>query len=80
MYQAISANIRHLFLQITGKLVEGIEEDVPSTEPTLTKKQALRLAIEEEGDDPAAVSFDENEDIELVIYKVTSKFPSVRDE
>ena len=53
---------------IIGNLIEGIAEDVPSVEANVDVEQALKTAIDNEGDDAADVAFNTDDDAQLVIY------------
>ena len=54
---------------IEGKLIEGIAEDVPSINPLFSLEDALRKAVENEGDRTVDdVAFDEDQDAILAIY------------
>ena len=53
---------------IEGNLIEGIEEDVPSIEPNVTLKEALRIAASHEEDDIDDILFISEEDGQLVMY------------
>ncbi len=53
---------------ITGQLIEGIAEDVPSLTPEVTAAAALETALQQEGDAANDVIFDADTDAELVIY------------
>ena len=53
---------------IQGKLIEGIAEDVPSIEPSVSLQEALKTAVVNERDDISDVAFNSVEDGRLVIY------------
>ena len=49
-------------------MIEGIEEDVPSIDPTIDVTEALDIAVRTEGDFLNDVNFDPDVDAQLVIY------------
>ena len=53
---------------IQGKLIEGIAEDVPSIEPSVSLQEALKTAVVNERDDIKDVAFNSDEDGRLIIY------------
>ena len=53
---------------VAGQLIEGIAEDVPVLKPTVNVTQSLKIAVSHEGDHDSEVSFNAEDDAQLVIY------------
>ena len=61
---------------VEGQLIEGIAEDVPVLKPTVNVTQALKIAVSHEEDSENAVTFNAEDDAQLVIYVQVRSFPT----
>ena len=48
----------HMTGDVSGRLVEGVADDIPSTAPHLSPIEALEVALKFTGDQPGDVMFD----------------------
>ena len=65
-------NDGHYTGQVSGRLLEGIRENIPSVVPAFSKEQALEKALASSGDKRSEIQFDPNKDVVLQL-DVTGK-------
>ena len=54
--------------KLYGRLVEGLQEDLPNVTATLTKEEAFDIALTSSGDSPGEVQFRKDTDAQLAVY------------
>ena len=68
----------HMTGDVSGRLVEGVADDIPSTAPHLSPMEALEVALKFTGDQPGDVMFDPQKDAKLQVQVKNSESVNVK--
>eukprot|EP00918_Siedleckia_nematoides_P103065 GHVU01225015.1.p1 GENE.GHVU01225015.1~~GHVU01225015.1.p1 ORF type:complete len:760 (-),score=82.44 GHVU01225015.1:402-2681(-) len=53
---------------VYGRVVEGLEDDIPTVEPLLTKQDVISIAVDHHNDSINDIHLDQDKDVKLEIY------------